>query len=276
MNKLILGLITLLWATATFGQPAANVEKVWINGSRGRLAAISQMPVSTAKGRHIPVVILMHGYGDRKETPLLAALADSLAAQGIGSIRFDFNSHGESEGASEDMTVPNELEDAACVYRYLRSLPQVGRIGLAGHSQGGVVTSMLAGKLGRKAISGVVLFAPAAVLREDAIRGNTLGVGYNPLNPPEYITIGNRRLGRNYIQTAFSLPIYETARQYRGPACLLHGTGDRIAPYSYSERYHDIWKKSTLHLFDGADHGLYPDTQKAVGIATAFFCKTLQ
>lgn len=276
MDRLLVSLVFICCALTAFGQSAATATKVWIDGCHGRLAALLQMPEPQKKGKRVPVVMLMHGYGDRKETPLLAALADSLAAQGIGSIRFDFNSHGESEGASEDMTVPNEIDDAECVYRYLKAQPHVGRIGLAGHSQGGVVTSMLAGRLGRRAVAAVVLFAPAAVLRDDAIRGNTLGVTYDPLNPPAYVTIGNRRLGGEYIRTAFSLPIYETARLYRGPACMIHGTGDRIAPYSYSERYHDIWPGSTLHLLDGADHGLGPDMPQAVGLATAFLCKALR
>ena len=55
--------------------------------------------------------------------------------------------------------------------------------------------------------------APAAVLREDAIRGNTMGAQYDPLDPPaEGVKLyGNLVLGANYIRTAFSLPIYVSA-----------------------------------------------------------------
>ena len=41
---------------------------------------------------------------------------------------------------------------------------------------------MTAGELGDKVIKNVVLMAPAAVLRDDAIRGNTQGAEYNPWN----------------------------------------------------------------------------------------------
>jgi pimeloyl-ACP methyl ester carboxylesterase len=92
-----------------------------------------------------------------------------------------------------------------------------GKVALLGNSQGGVVASMVAGELGKKNISAVVLMAPAAVLRGDAIRGNTKGKTYDPLNPPEYVDLGNNlKLGRDYITTAFSLPIYETAAKYHG------------------------------------------------------------
>ena len=273
-RRIFLLLLVVLCTSVTYSQQQESA-RLWINGSKGRLAAILQMPERITGGKKTPIVILMHGYGGNKEAQMLSILADSLQAKGIGSIRFDFNSHGESEGATEEMTVPNEIEDARCVYNYLKTMPDIGKIALAGHSQGGVVASMLAGELGSKAVAAVTLFAPAAVLREDAIRGNTFGVPYNPLDPPPFVTIGNRNLGRNYILTAFSLPIYETAARYKGHVCLIHGTGDRIAPYSYSERYHSVWKKSELHLLRGADHGFYPVMPEVIRISTAFFCKTL-
>ena len=98
--------------------------------------------------------------------------------------------------------------------------------------------------------------APAAVLRDDAIRGSTFGKMYDPLYPPEYVELwGGKRLGREYIKTAFSLPIYETAARYQGEALIVHGTGDRVVPYTYGERYHSIWPKSEYVQLDGFDHG---------------------
>lgn len=55
----------------------------------------------------------------------------------------------------------------------------------ASPSQGGVVTSMVAGELGAK--KAVAFMAPAAVLRDDAIRGNLFGFKYDSLNPLEYV-----------------------------------------------------------------------------------------
>ena len=87
-----------------------------------------------------------------------------------------------------------------------------------------------------------------------------------PINPPEYVELpGGRKLGREYILTAFRLPIYETAIRYQGAAFLIHGTGDRVAPYSYSERYKNIWKNSELHLMEEYDHGS-PDISKKLPI----------
>jgi pimeloyl-ACP methyl ester carboxylesterase len=200
-----------------------------------------------------------------------------LAAHGIASIRFDFNGHGESEGEFQEMTVPNEIEDAKKVIEYIRDLRYVDGIALVGHSQGGVVASMTAGDLADEDIRCVVLMAPAAVLRDDAIRGSTMGANYDPLDPPEYVELwGGKKLGRNYIKTAFSLPIYETAAKYHGPALIVHGTADRVVPYTYGERYHQIWPGSTLVILDAFDHGFSQNVYRTDEIVSQYLIKQLK
>ena len=153
---------------------SARTEKTWIQGSVGKLAAVVQVPDGLAEGEKCPVVILMHGFMGNKDGMLEKLTADKLAQNGIASVKFDFNGHGESEGPFSGMTVPNEIEDAKLVYEYVRSLPFAGDIAMTGHSQGGVVASMTAGDLGFDNVKCVVLLAPAAVLRDDAIRGSTI------------------------------------------------------------------------------------------------------
>ena len=196
-------------------QPKQKGESLFIDGDHGRLKAIIQKP-ELQPGEKCPMVVFCHGFSGRKEGPLFELMADTLQAHGIASIRFDFNGHGESEGEFVDMTVPNEIEDAKKVVEYVSNLSYVSGLAIAGHSQGGVVASMLAGKLseelGRPAFKAVALMAPAAVLRDDAIRGSTMGKQYDPFNPGEYVELwGGLKLGAEFIRTAFSLPIYETA-----------------------------------------------------------------
>jgi alpha/beta superfamily hydrolase len=253
-----------------------SIEKVTIPGAVGKLSAIIQKP-RLDKNKKCPIVILAHGFNGTKEADLLKRIADTLQVHGIASVRFDFNGHGESEGEFQNMTVPNEIEDIKCVYRYITNLTYSnGNVGMAGHSQGGVVVSMAAGDLGIK-ISAVVLMAPAAVLRDDAIRGNTFGVQYNPIDPPEYVQLPrNLKLGRDYIKSAFSLPIYETAAKYHGPASIIHGTGDRTVPYTYGERYHDIWPGSELHILERLDHGFSSEGVKVSNLAAQYFIRFLK
>ena len=263
-------------ALTVAAQVYAKTEKVTIQGSVGKLSAVIQTPDALAEGQKCPVVILMHGFMGNKDGMLEKLTAEKLAQNGIASIKFDFNGHGESEGPFSGMTVPNEIEDAKLVYEYVKSLPYAASVAMTGHSQGGVVASMTAGDLGVENIECVVLLAPAAVLRDDAIRGSTMGARYNPLDPPETVTLfGDFKLGREYIKTAFSLPIYETAQKYTGPACIIHGTGDQVVPYTYGERYHSIWPGSEIHILDAADHMFSRDMQKAVDLTVEFLVRNL-
>ena len=251
----------------------AETETLTIDGALGKLSAVIQKP-ALKDGEKCPMVMLLHGFTGRKTNRPLTDTADLLESEGIASIRFDFNGHGESEGDFVNMTVLNEIEDAKKVYDYVKALDYVSSVSIGGHSQGGVVTSMLAGELGSEKVKSIVLFAPAAVLRDDALRGTVMGTTYDAGNPPESVKIfGRLDLGRNYMITAQTLPIYETAEKYTGPACIIHGTADRIVPYTYGERYHKIYANSELHLIDGADHGFNGFEQEAAKIAVQFLKK---
>ncbi len=265
-----------LFIFAAFGfANAQTTESVTIKGSKGKLAAIVQKP-KMAEGQKVRVAVLCHGFTASKEHKLLCDIADSLQQRGIASIRFDFNGHGESAGKLEDMTVVNELEDARKVIAYALQQPWVKDVSIVGHSQGGVVASMISGELG-SGIRCAVLCAPAAVLREDALRGVLMDAMYDPINLPDYVSIykGQLRIGKAYLETAQTLPIYETASQYEGPMLIVHGTADRIVPYTYGVRYKRECKNAELVLLPGVDHMFMTqqDAARAAGIAADFIAK---
>lgn len=273
MLKMLFALILLVLIFAPV-QVSAQSRNVWIDGDHGRLSAVVQTPDGKT---NFPLVIICHGFTGNKDSKLLTSLADYLEAAGIASIRFDFNGHGKSEGRFEDMTVLNEIEDARQVYEYARDMRGVTSISIAGHSQGGVVTSMLAGQLGAESFKSVALMAPAAVLRDDALRGILQGTTYDAINPPAYVEVRGLKVGRNYIKTAQTLPIYETAENYSGPVFLLHGTADVIVPYTYSLRYEEIYHGGAeIELLDGFDHGFTQDERRAAKIVADYFARQLK
>ena len=259
-------------------ETATTVEKAMIPGDHGLLAATIEKPV-LKPGEKCPLVIICHGFGGNRKEGLIGDLGWQLASKGIATLRFDFNGHGDSEGDFKDMTVPNEIRDAESVCQYVSTLPFVddSRIAILGHSQGGVVAAMTAGQLGHNRIKAAVLMAPAAVLRDDCIRGNTFGKFYDPLNPPaDGVDLGDGKiLGQEYIKTAFNLPIYETAARYHGKACVIHGSGDRVVPYTYGARFAELWPGAEYHRLDGFDHGFGPNPQQAVDVAIAYLTRTL-
>jgi len=255
-------------------------EAVFIDGDHGRLKALIQKP-ELKQGEKCPMVIFCHGFSGRKDGPMFELIADTLQAHGIASIRFDFNGHGESEGEFKDMTVPNETEDAKKVVEYVSDLRYVSSLAIVGHSQGGVIAAMTAGQLsealGKSPFKAVALMAPAAVLRDDAIRGSTMGKQYDPFDPGEYVELwGGLKLGSQYIHTAFSLPIYETAAKYQGEALIIHGNADRVVPYTYGERFHQIWPKSELVIQEYFDHGFSQNIYRTTDIVSEYLIKLLK
>lgn len=224
------------------------------------------------------LVILMHGFtSNRGVDPdqLLYQLAERFENNGLATLRFDFNGHGESDGRFQDMTVLNEIEDGKAILDYARNLSGVEKIYLLGHSQGGVVASMLAGYYPDK-IAKLALLAPAATLKDDALKGDTQGYTYDPKNIPDELPIKKGLiLGGFYLRTAQTLPIYEVAKEYRGPVCLIHGLKDTVVNNIASKRYDDVYSNDQLHLLEDADHGfgIGNSRQEALDIATQFMMK---
>lgn len=237
---------------------------------KGALSAILQKPENVDK---CPLVILMHGFMSNKNLEPLKSIAKELEGRGIASLRFDFDGHGKSYGKFRDMTVLTELEDASQVFQYAAAaFPFVTSISLLGHSQGGVVAGMLAGKLKDK-VKALVQLAPAAVLRDDALNGVLMNRHYDPKNPPEKLWVFFHWVGKRYFTVAQTLPIYETSAQYEGPVCLVHGKQDSIVPYSYSEKYHEVYKNSELHLLEKENHLLSKRRKEVIDIAVDFLCR---
>ena len=226
-----------------------------------------------------PMVILMHGIFSSKNIVPIPALAKALAKEGIASICFDFGGHWKSEGKMEHMTVGKEIEDALAMWEYVKSLPYVSKIGLLGHSQGGVVASMTAGILASRGESpaALVLVAPGSVIQDACKGGRFFGAEFNPADPPEYVKcFGIMKLGREYILSTQELDIYGTAKAYTGPVRLIHGSNDTIVPISCSEKYFETYTQDAeLIVVEGENHMITKKLKTVVSHAVSFFASQL-
>lgn len=99
----------------------------------------------------VPVVIMVSGSGlqNRDEEvfghkPFLV-LADRLARNGIASLRYDDRGTGKSTGDAAKATTADFMKDAAAGLELLRSMDgKFSRVGVIGHSEGGLIAFMLA------------------------------------------------------------------------------------------------------------------------------------
>ena len=248
--------------------------EVTIPGSVGKLAATLQVP-EMKQGTKVPLVIIMHGLGSDKDNTLFAALADSLQENGIASLRFDFNSHGKSEGNIVDMDFNNLQADAEKVLNYARKLDFVSSISLAGHSMGGVIASMVAGREGTNKIKSVVLFAPAVAIQDDAQRGEFSGFKFDPNNIPATFEVMGHTMGGKWLKTAQTLNILETAKGYQGKLYVIHGTEDQFEPYVTSSLYLRDNPNGKIVLLKGFDHYFSQDVLLPVSVATKYFKEVL-
>ena len=252
-----------------------------VHGPQGGLAMEVTLPDGFNEDTDkCPMVILMHGIFSSKNIVPIPALARSLAKEGIASICFDFGGHWKSKGLMQQMTVGKEIEDALAIWEYAKSLPYVSKIGLLGHSQGGVVAAMTAGILASRGESpaALVLVAPGSVIQDACRNGRFFGAEFNPADPPEYVKcFGMMKLGREYILSTQELDIYGTAQAYTGPVRLIHGSKDNIVPLSCSEKFVEAYtQESELIIVEGENHMITRKLRKVVAHAVSFFTSQLK
>ena len=252
-----------------------------VHGPQGGLAMEVTLPNGFNEDTDkCPMVILMHGIFSSKNIVPIPALANALAKEGIASICFDFGGHWKSEGKMQYMTVGKEIEDALAMWEYAKSLPYVSKIGLLGHSQGGVVASMTAGILASRGESpaALVLVAPGSVVQDACRNGKFFGAEFNPADPPEYVKcFGIMKLGREYILTTQELDIYGTAKAYTGPVSLIHGSKDTIVPMSCSDKFVETYTQDAeLIVVEGENHMITKKLKTVVTHAVSFFTTKLK
>jgi hypothetical protein len=128
-----------------------DAEDVTFPNPRAGITLAGTFTRPRSGGPH-PVVLLISGSGpqDRDEfvmghRPFLV-LADHLTRAGIAVLRVDERGIGKSTGAFRDATTADFADDARAGVEYLKTRADVDakRIGLVGHSEGGLVAPMVA------------------------------------------------------------------------------------------------------------------------------------
>jgi pimeloyl-ACP methyl ester carboxylesterase len=123
-------------------EKAAEIKEFPIAfGSHGlKLKGKIFLPKNSNADEPVPGAVLCHGFGAAYR--VMEAGAQTMAAQGIATLIFDFRGHGTSEGTADGKMV----EDVVDAWNLLSRLPEVDskRMGLVGHSLGAMLVIMAA------------------------------------------------------------------------------------------------------------------------------------
>ncbi|SFU72253.1 alpha/beta hydrolase family protein [Pseudoduganella namucuonensis] len=116
-----------------------------------------------------PAVVLVHGSGRHKRDvdiyghKIFAVWADHLTRQGIAVLRYDKRGSGASSGDANVATTLDYTSDAEAAVALLRTRPEVDqrRLGIVGHSEGGIIAPLAASR--DPSLGFIVLLAGPAV-----------------------------------------------------------------------------------------------------------------
>ena len=127
------------------------VEGVMIEGEVK--SGILYMPKAASESNPLPAIVFTHGYLNNREHQLPNAV--ELARRGFIVLTIDREGHGnhENSGSQSAMYATNGLYEAA---KYLYTLPEVDKtkIGVSGHSMGGMTTTTIIDPIIQGALGG--------------------------------------------------------------------------------------------------------------------------
>jgi len=208
------------------------------------------------ESKNYPFVILSHGLS--LDHSYMQAYAEKLLKHGIASYIYDFQGGGydsKSTGKICDMTISSECTDLCRVIEHIKSTYDISSLYLAGHSQGGLVSSLVASD-NPGITDALFLFAPAYEIPDDMIE-----------QPPRQMNVLNlmpEHLGAKYIDDAKNIKVYEIIKNFNKRVYIFHGQCDRRVPLSYSQKASEVFPDCKLICYPDEEHRFTDDTKDDV------------
>lgn len=231
------------------------MREFYINDDGIRLHAKLDMPegIEEETGK-CPLCIVIHGLTGHMEEPHITAAAKVMNEEGIATLRVEMYGHGKSEGVFENHTLYKWLTNAMAVTDYAKTLPFVTDLYVAGHSQGGLTTMLLAG-LKPDDFKAIIPMSPAIIIVEGAKKGSFLGLNFDPDHIQDRMLLNaERSLNCNYIRVAQTIDVDKAIQKYHGPVLLIHGTADAAVPFEESVDAAGKYDDARLVKIEGDTH----------------------
>lgn len=243
-----------------------------------------------------PVIIFNHGYippEQYRTTERYVAYVDAFARNGYIVVKPDYRGHGNSQGNPEGAYYsPAYTIDVLHALSSIKRRPDVDpkRIGMWGHSMGGMVT--LRAMVVSNDIRAADIWAGVAVSYQDLATNWHRNPGspsrpFVPSNRERSFTRPNRQVLLDTYGDFSTNPVFWTSispisyvKDISAPIQLQHGSADEEVPVLFSQRLEEALKKEgkdvTMHIYDGDDHNISNNLNVALTRSINFFDSVLK
>lgn len=227
-------------------------EFVKFKNSKGKeLWGILSLP---AEGSDFPGLIICHGFNQTCSQRKFVELARVLAGNGIAVFRFDFTGQGNSEGALEEISITDEVEDLELAFGIfsLDNRLNKKRITIFGHSLGALIAVLFQKKY--KKAKTLILLSPA-LHQKELMKEWHITEEIELWKKQRYLDTPKGRIGIQYFEEATEKGWSESASQIEIPTLIIYGKEDDDVPVKYTE---DVFRKISgekkLEIIENADH----------------------
>lgn len=248
------------------------------------------LPAETDKA--VPAVVMLHGTGTSRDESgnAFARLAQSLAKDGIASLRIDFMGCGVSTANNADFCPSSAIIDAKASADYLAALSEVdgSAIGVMGWSQGGM-DALLSAAAHPDTFQAVVTWAGAVSMDGANIFGDvsfkeayetakSTGEAIAPRWTGDPMHVGVR-----WFEEVQSIDTLAEVAKYQGPILAIHGTDDTTVPPESAEQIVKASsnKASRTHMVKDCEHTFNVFTEDSatmdgvISVTSAYFVEQL-
>ena len=224
-----------------------------------------------------PTVILIHGFGGGTHEQKNKSMCKALVENGFTAFMFDFYNkpNGLSEFPVEETSVSLQVEilRAAIDFVAKQSFVDPARIGLAGHSLGGMTVLLYASTDNR---------IKALVVQSGVSDFHTINSYNNPRwKQNGYMLFekswGEMKVNYSFIEDGMKYDVYSKAKEIKCPVLVIHGDKDESVPLEQSQKLMKfLKKKEELVIIKGAPHS-YKDKvlEEVTSLLVGFMKKKL-
>jgi hypothetical protein len=270
-----------------------TAENVIITTPAGHtLAGTLTLPRGASAAARVPAIVTISGSGAQERDEELGTLlpgyrpfrqfADSLGRRGIAVLRMDDRGTGGSTGNHGTATSADFAQDIRAGLAWLRSRPEIdaARLGLVGHSEGGLIAPIVATK--EPDLAGIVLLAgPSWSGRRilefqlgNLARADTSLTGARLDSALARIParIDSMKSASPWMDFFMDYDVLAVARQVRAPVLVLNGGTDLQVTADQANELAETMRSGgnrdvTVHVFPDVNHLFIHDR---VGMPTGY------